>query len=477
MEQVVLVAREAFGGLAKKIVMLIGSLGKGGSVGIVEQIHVSHSNFTGTMNGARIKTWQGGSGYVRGISFQDIILDEVQTAIAIDQFYPALSKTQDIQVSDVSFIGVRGTSTALNAIFLRCSGPKGCTNVILNDINITSAMPIKEVILAFFFLLCSTTYVPAQSSSVLHVTSFGAVGDGKTDDSQAFAKAWNAACSAYGSTSYLFIDWRRTFLLKPVSFKGPCNSKNVHVRALYFNACNGLQLSGLSLHDNPRNHIGVNMCDGAVLSHLTITAPGDSPNTDGIDIANLKNMQIHNCIISTGDDCIAINNGTSNVNISYITCGPGHGISVGSLGVGQSYAAVEDIHVSHSTFTETMWAARIKTWKRGSGYARRISYDDIILKNVQRAITIDQQYDPDIYEPLVEVSDVSFIGFHGSATKADAVSMTCGSGPRGCTDVVLRDVNITSAVGMKLEAFCQNAHGPPCTSCKPQDCVNPGSYV
>ena len=75
------------------------------------------------------------------------------------------------------------------------------------------------------------------------------------------------------------------------------------------------------------------------------------------------------------------------------------------------------------------------------------------------------------------MSDVSFIGFHGSATKADAVSMTCGSGPRGCTDVVLRDVNITSAVGMKLEAFCQNAHGPPCTSCKPQDCVNPGSYV
>lgn len=40
-----------------------------------------------------------------------------------------------------------------------------------------------------------------------------------------------------------------------------------------------------------------------------------------------------------------------------------HSHSVGSLGVGQSYAAVEDIHVSHSTFTETMWAARIKTWK------------------------------------------------------------------------------------------------------------------
>lgn len=31
---------------------------------------------------------QGGSGYVREISFEDIILDKVKTPIDIDQFYP-----------------------------------------------------------------------------------------------------------------------------------------------------------------------------------------------------------------------------------------------------------------------------------------------------------------------------------------------------------------------------------------------------
>ncbi|RWR83106.1 putative polygalacturonase [Cinnamomum micranthum f. kanehirae] len=289
------------------------------------------------------------------------------------------------------------------------------------------------VILAFFFLLCSTSYVPAQSYSTFYVTKFGAVGDGKTDDSQ----------------------------------KCP----GIPPAALHFDACNGLQLSGLSLHDNPRNHISVNKCNSAVLSNLTIRAPGDSPNTDGIDISNLNNIQIHNCIISTGDDCIAINNGTSNVNISYITCGPGHGISIGSLGGGRTYAAVQDIHVSHSNFTETKWAARIKTWKGGSGYVRGVSYKDIILNNVQRAITINQEYDDGIYERSVVVSNVSFIGFHGTASRSDAISMKCGPGPQRCTDVVLGDVNISSSVGQKLEAFCQFAHGPRCTNCIPPDCV------
>ncbi|RWR83103.1 putative polygalacturonase [Cinnamomum micranthum f. kanehirae] len=154
-----------------------------------------------------------------------------------------------------------------------------------------------------------------------------------------------------------------------------------------FAFCNGLVLSGVHLFDNPKNHIHTLSCNGAVFSHLTITAPKDAPNTDGINIAESTGVQIYNCTIGT-DDCISVLNHTSNVNISYITCGPGHGISIGSLGKDGSVGIVEQIHVSHSKFTGTMNGVRIKTWQGGSGYVRGISFRDIILDQVQTAIDI-----------------------------------------------------------------------------------------
>ncbi|RWW30248.1 hypothetical protein GW17_00005181 [Ensete ventricosum] len=65
----------------------IGSLGKDGATQTVENISVSDSSVTDGLTGARIKTWQGGSGYVRGVVFEGMRVRSVQTPIMIDQFY------------------------------------------------------------------------------------------------------------------------------------------------------------------------------------------------------------------------------------------------------------------------------------------------------------------------------------------------------------------------------------------------------
>ncbi|KAJ0736338.1 putative endo-polygalacturonase [Helianthus annuus] len=58
-----------------------------GQYNTVEGVKVRKCQFSGTTNGARIKTWQGGSGYARDITFEKIFLHNVNNPIIIDQHY------------------------------------------------------------------------------------------------------------------------------------------------------------------------------------------------------------------------------------------------------------------------------------------------------------------------------------------------------------------------------------------------------
>lgn len=69
----------------------------------------------------------------------------------------------------------------------------------------------------------STTVTPSNSSSdsfVFDVRSFGAVGDGVTDDTEAFRSAWRAACSVESAT--LFVPSDGVFMITSTIFPGPC---------------------------------------------------------------------------------------------------------------------------------------------------------------------------------------------------------------------------------------------------------------
>nr|GEV30023.1 probable polygalacturonase At3g15720 [Tanacetum cinerariifolium] len=164
--------------------------------------------------------------------------------------------------------------------------------------------------------------------------------------------------------------------------------------ALHFESCNGLRLRQLNHRDSPRNHIGLSRCSYSTISNLDISAPDSSPNTDGIDVSISTQIRIKNSVIKTGDDCIALISGTSQVNISGIYCGPGHGISIGSLGINGEYSEVENIYVRKCNFSGTQNGARIKTWQGGSGYAKDITFEEINLHNVNNPILIDQYYCP-----------------------------------------------------------------------------------
>ncbi|XP_021738193.1 probable polygalacturonase At3g15720 [Chenopodium quinoa] len=352
----------------------------------------------------------------------------------------------------------------------------------------------------------------APPSNNISVLDYGAVGDGLKDDSLAFSKAWEAVCAITGGTPTLTIPVG-PFLLTPVSFQGPCNSSSIHVQiqgklvapenpdswknctdntwirfsgidnltldgsgeingkganwwhnALQLLSCNGLQLKDLTHVDSPNGHISIVNCNNATISNLHIVAPENSPNTDGIDVSSSTQVQISDSIIETGDDCIAIGSGTSQLNITGITCGPGHGISVGSLGRDGEMAQVEQIHVRNCTFNGSTNGARIKTWQGGSGYARNISFEDIPLINVENPIIIDQYYcNPGQTCPAqksaVAIEGITYKGFQGTSASAAAISLNCSS-TVACTGITMESINITASnPSDKAFGVCINAKG------------------
>ena len=133
-----------------------------------------------------------------------------------------------------------------------------------------------------------------------------------------------------------------------------------------------------------------------MISGVKIRAPENSPNTDGICIADSLDIQVQNSNIACGDDCISMLSGNENVEISGVACGPGHGISIGSLGqsLGDSNG-LTGLHVRNCSFTGTQNGLRIKTWApSSSGLVSNLIYEDIHMESADNPIIIDQHYCP-----------------------------------------------------------------------------------
>ncbi|XP_038905664.1 polygalacturonase-like [Benincasa hispida] len=357
------------------------------------------------------------------------------------------------------------------------------------------------------------------STKVVNVDDFGAKGNGG-DDSKAFELAWREACSSRKAT--LLVPKGRTYYLKPITFSGPCRSpltlkingmikasprmsdydndrrhwlkfegvdnfvvegngiidgngrkwwqnsckvnKELPCRraptAVTFYQCINLVVTNLMFKNAQQMHLTFQKCTNVKALNLRVVAPGNSPNTDGIHITETQNAIIRNCVIGTGDDCISIVSGSRNVQAMDITCGPGHGISIGSLGAGNSEAEVSNIRVNRALISGTSNGVRIKTWQGGSGYAKNIMFQNVVMKNVSNPIIIDQNYcDKKESCPeqnsAVKVSNVVYKNIRGTSASDDAIKFDC-SKSFPCQEISLLGVHIVGQGDEVATASCEN---------------------
>nr|CAB3482691.1 unnamed protein product [Digitaria exilis] len=143
-------------------------------------------------------------------------------------------------------------------------------------------------------------------------------------------------------------------------------------------------------------HIALLSDKNIKISGLKISAPSNSPNTDGIHIERSSGVSITDTHIATGDDCISVGQGNDNVEVARVQCGPGHGMSVGSLGRYAGEGDVTRVHIRDMTFTGTMNGVRIKTWENSpsKSHAAHMVFENLVMNDVQNPIIIDQKYCP-----------------------------------------------------------------------------------
>ncbi|XP_028087694.1 probable polygalacturonase At3g15720 [Camellia sinensis] len=202
---------------------------------------------------------------------------------------------------------------------------------------------------------------------------------------------------------------------------------------------NHVHISDLTFINSPQMHMALERSTWVYVYNLTITAPGDSPNTDGIHIEHSTHVFISQTHIGTGDDCISIGDGSLYLNISMITCGPGHGISIGSLGIKGPYKTVENVYVSNVEFRGTSNGARIKTWQGGSGFARNIVFEHIRSIGSVQPIIIDQYYCDHTHcknqKSAVQISNIRYIYIYGTSKEDTMIHFAC-SETVPCKDIM-----------------------------------------
>ncbi|KAK2974380.1 hypothetical protein RJ640_021236 [Escallonia rubra] len=357
---------------------------------------------------------------------------------------------------------------------------------------------------------------------------------------QAFQDVWKMACSST-SRSKIVVPAGNFYLVRPIDFTGPCRSKvtlrisgtivapedpdvwdgldphkwlffhrvkhltvegggivngmgsewwarscKINVTnpcrhaptAMTFHRCKDLRVRNLMMVNSQQMHIVFSHCIRVAVSRLRVLAPAESPNTDGIHISASTRVEVRNSIIRTGDDCISIVSNSSNIRIRKIDCGPGHGISIGSLGKSNSLDQVHDVTVVGASLSNTENGVRIKTWQGGSGFVSNITFQDVWMENVSNPIIIDQYYcDSPFLCPnqtlAVSVKNIYFKKIKGTSATEEAIMFAC-SDTSPCESLYLEDIQLVPSYSVEVtESFCWQARGsssgliypPPCFSC------------
>jgi polygalacturonase len=354
--------------------------------------------------------------------------------------------------------------------------------------------------------LLSQIPLPSIPDAVFDITAYGAVGDGRTTNTTAIHNAITAAHAAGGGTVLVPAG---TFLSGPITLANNINleldgatlrmlphgtypssstpfitASNLHdvqisgtgvidgqgsgwwshssrPDLIHFTNSSIVAVQGVTLLNSPKEHLAFSATNNVTIDGVTISAPGNSPNTDGIDPAG-SNYLIENCTIADGDDNIAVKPQSvfcSNITVVNCAFGSGHGVSVG----GETNDGLNGMTVVNCTFDGTTNGLRLKAGRGFGGLVQNVTFDQITMTNVQHPLWITSYYlngsatdpsDPsqDHGQPVTSTTpfwqNITFSNL--TATGASNVGTLYGLPEAPLNNITLTNVNISATSKMKV---------------------------
>eukprot|EP01105_Mastigella_eilhardi_P007280 TRINITY_DN1877_c0_g1_i1.p1 TRINITY_DN1877_c0_g1~~TRINITY_DN1877_c0_g1_i1.p1 ORF type:complete len:309 (+),score=54.94 TRINITY_DN1877_c0_g1_i1:601-1527(+) len=202
---------------------------------------------------------------------------------------------------------------------------------------------------------------------------------------------------------------------------GTLNYTRPHL--IEFLYCSNLEISNLTLLNSPFWNVHPYDSDGVVVRDLVIRAPGDSPNTDGIDPDSCSNVLIENIDYFGGDDGIAIKSGwdcfgygynhsTRNVVVRNMKSGPKNCMVIGS----EMSGGIANVTFENINCTGNKRGIYIKTSSVRGGYVKDITFRNVSFAELLfSTLVVDFHYgDPNPSCPsnvtmLPTVDNIAFV--------------------------------------------------------------------
>jgi polygalacturonase len=164
--------------------------------------------------------------------------------------------------------------------------------------------------------------------------------------------------------------------------------------------CNDVVIEHLNLTNSPSWNVHPLFCEFVRVDGLTISTPVPSPNTDGINPESCRNVQIINCRIDTGDDCVTLKSGINetgrrmgrpdeNITIANCVMKKGHGgVTIGS----EMSGGVHNVTVANCVFQGTDIGIRVKAQRGRGNVVEGLTVANVVMQDVPHPFTITTFY-------------------------------------------------------------------------------------